>query len=182
GEVLEKPHVYLMQPYDPNRRIIVMLHGLASSPEAWINVANEVLGDETLRQNYQIWQIYYPTNAPLAFNNLAIRRVVEQTLEHFDPSGTAKASQDMVLVGHSMGGVLSRLMLSSSGDRLWDALLDKYSIKGARLERVQKKLGPSVKFEPLPDVSRAIFVAAPHRGTPFAENRIARWASGLVRL
>lgn len=182
GEVLEKPHVYLMQPYDPNRRIIVMLHGLASSPEAWINVANEVLGDETLRQNYQIWQIYYPTNAPLAFNNLAIRRVVEQTLEHFDPSGTAKASQDMVLVGHSMGGVLSRLMLSSSGDRLWDALLDKYSIKGARLERVQKKLGPYVKFEPLPDVSRAIFVAAPHRGTPFAENRIARWASGLVRL
>lgn len=182
GEVLEKPHVYLMQPYDPNRRIIVMLHGLASSPEAWINVANEVLGDETLRQNYQIWQVYYPTNAPLAFNNLAIRRVVEQTLEHFDPSGTAKASQDMVLVGHSMGGVLSRLMLSSSGDRLWDALLDKYSIKGARLERVQKKLGPYVKFEPLPGVSRAIFVAAPHRGTPFAENRIARWASGLVRL
>ena len=182
GEVLEKPHVYLMQPYDPNRRIIIMLHGLASSPEAWINVANEVLGDEALRQNYQIWQVYYPTNAPLAFNNKAIRTALEQTLEHFDPSGTAQASRDMVLVGHSMGGVLSRLMLSSSGDRLWDALLETYPLQGRRLERVQKEVGPYVRFEPLPDVSRAIFVAAPHRGTPFAENRISRWAAGLVKL
>ncbi|GLZ26636.1 MULTISPECIES: esterase/lipase family protein [Pseudomonadaceae] len=182
GEVLEKPHVYLMQPYDPNRRIIVMLHGLASSPEAWINVANEVLGDETLRQHYQIWQVYYPTNAPLAFNNKAIRTAIEQTLEHFDPSGTAQASRDMVVIGHSMGGVLSRLMLSSSGDRLWDALLERYPLHGRRLERVQKEVGPYVRFEPLPDVSRAIFVAAPHRGTPFAENRISRWAAGLVKL
>ncbi|MCD1606400.1 esterase/lipase family protein [Stutzerimonas kunmingensis] len=182
GEVLEKPHVYLMQPYDPNRRIIIMLHGLASSPEAWINVANEVLGDEALRQNYQIWQVYYPTNAPLAFNNKAIRTALEQTLEHFDPSGTAQASRDMVVIGHSMGGVLSRLMLSSSGDRLWDALLERYPLQGRRLERVQKEVGPYVRFEPLPDVSRAIFVAAPHRGTPFAENRISRWAAGLVKL
>src|SRR5690606_24864037 len=28
GEVLERPQLYLLQPYDPNRRIIVMLHGL----------------------------------------------------------------------------------------------------------------------------------------------------------
>jgi len=81
-----------------------------------------------------------------------------------------------------MGGVLSRLMLSSSGDRLWDALLERYPLQGRRLERVQKEVGPYVRFEPLPDVSRAIFVAAPHRGTPFAENRISRWAAGLVKL
>jgi pimeloyl-ACP methyl ester carboxylesterase len=65
-----------MQPYDPNRRTVIMLHGLASSPEAWINVANEVLGDETLRRRYQIWQVYYPTNAPLPINNLAIREAI----------------------------------------------------------------------------------------------------------
>ena len=97
------PHVYLLQPFDPDRRIVVMLHGLASSPEAWINVANEVLGDEELRRNYQIWQVYYPTNLPLAVNNQAIREAIEQTLANFDPQGTAKASHDMVLVGHSMG-------------------------------------------------------------------------------
>ena len=52
---ITRPRIHLMQPYDPNRRVVVMLHGLASSPEAWINVANEVLGEETLRRNYQIW-------------------------------------------------------------------------------------------------------------------------------
>ncbi|PAO90368.1 alpha/beta hydrolase [Stutzerimonas stutzeri] len=182
GEVLERPHVYLLQPFDPDRRIVVMLHGLASSPEAWINVANEVLGDEELRRNYQIWQVYYPTNLPLAVNNQAIREAIEQTLANFDPQGTAKASHDMVLVGHSMGGVLSRLMLSSSGDQLWDAMLGSYGMQGARLEKARAKLGPYLYFEPLPQVSRAVFAAAPHRGTPFAENRVSRWAAGLVKM
>jgi hypothetical protein len=54
SEVLERPHQYLLQPYDPSRRIVIMLHGLASSPEAWVNVANEVLGDTSLRNHYQI--------------------------------------------------------------------------------------------------------------------------------
>ncbi|EPM0509126.1 alpha/beta fold hydrolase [Pseudomonas monteilii] len=182
GEVLEKPHVYLLQPFDPDRRVVVMLHGLASSPEAWINVANEVLGDEGLRRNYQIWQVYYPTNLPLAVNNKAIRQAIEQTLANFDPEGTAKASHEMVLVGHSMGGVLSRLMLSSSGDQMWDAMLSSYEIKGARLKKAKASLGPYLYFEPLPQVSRAIFAAAPHRGTPFAENRVSRWAAGLVKM
>jgi pimeloyl-ACP methyl ester carboxylesterase len=182
GEVLEAPHVHLLQPYDPDRRIIIMLHGLASSPEAWINVANEVLGDETLRNNYQIWQIYYPTNHPIAFNNRAVRDAIEKTLKHFDPSGKAKASQDVVLVGHSMGGVLSRLLVSSTGDHLWSSFLAKHEIKRKRREQVEAKIGPYLQFEPMPQISRAIFAAAPHRGTPFAENRVSRWASSLVKL
>lgn len=182
GEVLESPHLYLLQPYDPTRHIIIMLHGLASSPEAWVNVANEVLGDDNLRKNYQIWQIYYPTNLPIALNNRAIRETIEQTLAHFDPDGSALASRDIVLVGHSMGGVLSRLLVSSSGERLWTSLTAQYAMKGRRLEKARTALGPYLHFEPLPQVSRAIFVAAPHRGTPFAENRLARWAAGLVKL
>ncbi|NEL80606.1 MAG: alpha/beta fold hydrolase, partial [Xanthomonas perforans] len=107
-----RPHLYLMQPYDPNRRVLLMLHGLASSPEAWVNVANEVMGDEALRQRYQIWQVYYPTNAPVAVNRAEIQALVERSLQHFDPSGTAIASHDMVLIGHSMGGVIGRLLVS----------------------------------------------------------------------
>ena len=179
---LTQPRIYLMQPYDPDRRTVVMLHGLASSPEAWINVANEVLGDETLRRHYQVWQVYYPTNAPLPLNNLAIRQALEQTLAHFDPSGKAVASNRITLIGHSMGGVLSRLMVSSSEDKLWDALLDSYPMKAAQQARVESRLSPYLRFEPLPQVSDAIFIAAPHRGTPFANNRIARWVANLITL
>ncbi|QNK66987.1 esterase/lipase family protein [Variovorax sp. PAMC26660] len=179
---LTQPRIYLMQPYDPNRRTIIMLHGLASSPEAWINVANEVLGDETLRRRYQIWQVYYPTNAPLPINNLAIREAVTQTLAHFDPTGQAEASRNITLIGHSMGGVLSRLMVSSSEDKLWDALLEGYPMQGAQQARVEKRLAPYLRFEPLPQVSDAIFIASPHRGTDFANNRISRWMANLITL
>jgi pimeloyl-ACP methyl ester carboxylesterase len=179
---LTRPRIYLMQPYDPNRRTIIMLHGLASSPEAWINVANEVLGDETLRRSYQIWQVYYPTNAPLPLNNLAIREAVEQTIAHFDPTGKARASNDITLIGHSMGGVLSRLMVSSSEDKLWEALLASYPMQGAQQQRIEQRLAPYLRFEPLPQVSDAIFIASPHRGTDFANNRISRWVANLITL
>jgi triacylglycerol esterase/lipase EstA (alpha/beta hydrolase family) len=175
---LVRPRIHLMQPYDPKRRIIVMLHGLASSPEAWINVANEVLGDELLRRKYQIWQVYYPSNAPLALNQKAIRAALEQTLAHFDPTGQAPASQDMVLVGHSMGGVLSRLLVSSAGEDLWALLPPRAQAAQASRER----LAPFLAFEPLPQVSRAIFIAAPHQGTPFATHRLARRIANLVTL
>lgn len=50
-----------------------MLHVLASSLVAWINVANEVMGDAALRRGYQVWQVYYPTNVTIPVNNIAIR-------------------------------------------------------------------------------------------------------------
>lgn len=177
-----RPQVQLMQPYDPERGIVVMLHGLASSPEAWVNVANEVLGDETLRQHYQIWQVYYPTNAPLALNRHAIEQALTQTLAHFDPQGTARASRDMVLVGHSMGGVLSRLLVSDAGQAMWPLLPSGAKTRMASDPELQRDLTAYVEFQPMPQVTRAVFIAAPHRGTPFAENRLARHAANLVTL
>lgn len=182
GEILEQPHVYLMQPYDPRRRVIVLLHGLASSPEAWINVANEILGDETLRQNYQIWQVYYPTNAPIAVNHTMIRQALQETLDTLDPHSHHAATEDLVLIGHSMGGVLSRLMVSDSGDRLWQDVVDRYDLNGQRKTRARKALEPYAWFKPMPQVRRAVFIAAPHRGTPVAEHRLARWAANLIKL
>lgn len=174
---IDRPHVYLMQPYDPNRRIIVMLHGLASSPEAWVELANEILGDEALRQHYQIWQVYYPTNMPIALNHAMIRRALGDTLAHFDPSGQAPASSDLVLVGHSMGGVIARLMVSSTDQSLVQLAADHSRLTPQQIKRID----PMLRFEPFPHVSRAIFIAAPHRGTSVAGGRLGRWMAGFIR-
>lgn len=182
SEGIAEPHMYLMQPWDPNRRIIFMLHGLGSSPEAWVNVANEILGDPELRQHFQVWQVYYPTNAPIALNRYEIDQAFNNTLRHFDPNGTSRASRDMVFIGHSMGGVLARLLLSDSGEVLWNDLLANYNLKGERLKRVQTKLGPLLHFDAEPNVERAIFIAAPHKGTDIAGNRFGRLIGRLVRL
>ena len=174
-----RPQVQLMQPYDPDRGIVVMLHGLASSPEAWVNVANEILGDELLRQHYQVWQVYYPTNAPIPLNRHAIEQALEQTLAHFDPNGTARASRNIVLVGHSMGGVLARLLVSDSGDQMWSLLPPDRASPDPKL---RSELAAYLEFHPLRQVTRVIFIAAPHRGTPFAENRLSRRIANLVTL
>ncbi len=181
-ESLRTPRIYLLQPYDPERRIILILHGLASSPEAWVNVANEVLGDEDLRRNYQIWQVYYPTGQPLAYNNQAIRQAFQDTLAHFDPDRSAPAGRDIVLIGHSMGGVLGRLLVSSSGSVLYDAIQAHYRPGPDLQARIVRDFGGLLHFTPVAGISRAVFIAAPHRGTSYADNNLARLASSLVRL
>ncbi|MQP76991.1 alpha/beta hydrolase [Stenotrophomonas sp. MYb238] len=182
GEGIREPHIYLMQPYDPDRRIIFLLHGLASSPEAWVNLANEIMGDPEMRRNYQIWSVYYPTNAPIALNRYTVSNAFNQTLDHFDPHRSAPASHDMVFIGHSMGGVIARLMLSDSGDTLWNGAVERFNLHGERLRRVEARLGPLARFSPQPDVGRAIFIASPHRGTNIAGDRLGRLIGKLVRL
>jgi len=179
---IQTPRVLLMQPYDPNRLVVVMLHGLASSPEAWINVANEVMGDEELRRNYQVWEVYYPTNAPVAINLANIRKALDATLHHYDPAGTARASRDMTLIGHSMGGVIARLLVSSSGDKLWELIPLRPNLSAAKRARFRARLSRYLQFTPMPQVDRAVFLASPHRGTPYAQHRLARWIGNLIRL
>jgi pimeloyl-ACP methyl ester carboxylesterase len=179
---LTKPEVLLMQPYDPDRLTVIMLHGLASSPEAWINVVNEVMGDAQLRRSYQVWEVYYPTNAPVAVNLAQIRRAIDDTLHHFDPSGRAVASNHIVLIGHSMGGVIARLLVSSSDDKLWSAVPARPDLSNADEQKLRQRLAPYLQFSPMPQVTRAIFLAAPHRGTPVARWRLARWIGDLIRL
>jgi pimeloyl-ACP methyl ester carboxylesterase len=179
---ITKPEVLLMQPYDPNRLTVIMLHGLASSPEAWINVVNEVMGDEQLRRTYQVWEVYYPTNQPVAANRLEISKALEETIHHFDPTGHAVASRHIVLIGHSMGGVIARLLVSSSDDKLWSVVPQRKDLTPEEKQKVRQLLAPYLQFEPMPQVTRAVFLAAPHRGTPVAQWKLARWIGNLIRL
>ena len=179
---IDHPHLYLMQPYDPNKRIVLMVHGLASSPEAWVNVANELMGDEELRKHFQVWQFYYPTNMPIALNHEAIRQTLDDAMRHFDPRGENRASREMVIVGHSMGGIIARLMVSSSGDALWDRLVAEKVHDETRLERIRQRVARILRFEPLPQVDRVVFIAAPHRGTDLAGSGLGRWIGRMVRM
>ncbi len=179
---IEHPHVYMMQPYDPDRRIILMLHGLASSPEAWVNMTNEILGDEDLRREFQVWLVSYPTNMPVIVNHATIRQLLQETLRNFDPHGQAVASRGLVIVGHSMGGLIARLMVSSARHELRDWALTDSRINMNATDFTHSLLGPILRFQPFPGVTRTVFIATPHRGTAVAGYRPARWLSGLIRL
>ncbi len=179
---IDRPHLFMLQPYDPNRRVLLMIHGLASSPEAWVNVANELMRDDEIRRNFQVWQFYYPTNMPIALSHDAIRHTLDDVMQHYDPAGKAQASHDMVVVAHSMGGVISRLLVSSSGDHLVDTLLATAKMSPAQRELLRTRGAPVLTFQPEPEISRVVFIATPHRGTDVAGTRLGRWIGRLVRL
>lgn len=180
SEVLTRPQIHLLQPYDPDRLIVVMLHGLASSPQAWAQLANEVLGDEVLRDNFQIWQVQYPTNLPIAINHLEIRAALAQALAEVDPEGKRTSENSLILIGHSMGGVIARMLLLERSDDIWADTLPL--APGSDRRTALLPLEPFIEFEPIEGVGRAIFLAAPHGGTPFAGNWLSRMMTRFIQL
>lgn len=179
GEELVEPRLYLAQPFDPARRTVVLIHGLASSPATWVDLANDLTGDEAIRGGYQVWEVFYRSAAPLAYNVRAIRATLEATFDRFDPRRETLASKDVVLVGHSMGGVISRLLVLDAGDELWRALLGHAPSAEERVRLAP--LAPYLDLRPMPEVSRAVFLAAPHQGAPMANGWIGRLGARLVR-
>ncbi len=184
GDVLSSPRVYLMEPYHPKKHTIILVHGLMSSPEAWVNAANEIAGDDELRNHFQIWQIYYPTSVPLLYNRREIATAIEKTFDFYDKGRKNPASRDVVLIGHSMGGILSRLLVSDANGEVLPALKKEGLLSESQFEKAEKseKVRKFFEFRHLPEVTRAVFLAAPHRGTPFADMSIARWLASFVKL
>lgn len=174
-EKLQKPQLFMLEPYDPNKRVIVMMHGLASSPETWVNLTNDLLGDDVLRQNFQVWQVFYSTNLPMLENRLDIYALLKTAFAKVDRQGKDKASKHSVLIGHSMGSVIGRLLLS-------DTDLRSKALAGLSPER-KKTLNNTRSFQrrfdlqPLAQFDRAILMAAPFKGTPFAD----RWYTKALR-
>jgi pimeloyl-ACP methyl ester carboxylesterase len=175
---LQGPVVYATEPYDPNQETIVLLHGLGASPATWANLVNEIVGDAGLRARYQVWQVFYPTNLPPAENQRTIREALRRAFAAVDPEARHAASRRVTLIGHSLGGVIGRLLVLDSGDSLWRELF------GARFEQVRAnaELEPYLTLAALPEVDTAVFIAAPHRGAPIARNWVGRLAARLVRL
>ena len=174
--------LYLTEPFDPDRIPVVMIHGLSSSPLVWRTIATALMADPVIRRNYQFWYVYYPTGMPIPESAAALRDEIFAIRRTYDPRRTSIASRHMVLVGYSMGGVIAQILSTTSGDRLWDAIakvpFDRAPIDAEDRAELQKLLF----WKPIPGLDRTVFIATPHRGTRFADSRLAEIGRRLVRL
>jgi hypothetical protein len=149
---------------------------------AWGRVVNELRGDPALRARYQFWIYMYPTGNPFMLSAADLRRSLAEAREAVDPDHTDPAYDRMVLIGHSMGGLLSKLMIAESGDALWrlnsNQPFDRLVAKPADRDLI----GRVFFFRPLPFVRRVVFIATPHRGSRLGSEFIGRLGDRLIRL
>lgn len=172
--------LYLLEDYDPAKTPVIMVHGLGRSPMVWARLTNLIDGSPELRARYQVWHVIYPTNTPVLLNRLNVQRMMNRAWRLLDPDGTAPASHDMVLIGHSMGGVISRLLVSDSGNIIWNAVFDvpASALQGSPADIAQVE--SLFRFRAYPGVTRAIFLASPHLGSPTADSFLGRLALRFV--
>src|SRR5207245_3461486 len=109
-KILDRTGVYLLEPYQPGKIPVLMVHGLLSSPLTWAPLFNDLRADPVLRERYQFWFYFYPTGNPYLATAADLRRSLEQLRNDVDPRHADPALEQMVFVGHSMGGLVSKLM------------------------------------------------------------------------
>jgi len=177
-----KTGIFLADPYQPGKIPVVFVHGLMSSPGGWANALNELRGDPELRKRYQFWMFFYSTGNPILESAARLRESLHAIRTELDPSGGDPALDHMLVIGHSMGGILSRLMVSRSGETLWNSASKAPPDKIELAPETRQLLMDSMFFEPVPSVGRVVFVATPHHGSPMGDELIGRVASRMIRV
>ena len=166
----------LTEPYDPDRTPVIFVHGLLSSPFIWRRTVLALLKDPEIRRRYQFWAFSYPTGNPISFSALRLREDLAFAQEQFG------LQHGVILIGHSMGGLLSRMQVTDSGRTIWNEVF------GPRAQALYSQLPNDSRvkraliFHANPAIKRLIFVATPHRGSGLATGGFGAIAIWLIRL
>ena len=112
--------LYMLHPYHRNMIPVVFVHGTASSPARWAEMANELLGDPAIASHYQLWFFIYNSGNPIALSAMRLRESLVAVRKDVDPDGKDPALNEMVVIGHSQGGLLTKMMVVDSGNRFWN--------------------------------------------------------------
>lgn len=165
-----------LQIYDPNRTPVIFVHGLQDTPVSWVPMINALYEDPDIRRRYQFWVFSYPSGYPYPYSAALFRRELDGVDKAFP------GHKKIVLIGHSMGGLISRLMITDAGDKIWRSYFGKSPGETDISGEARRLLEESLIFNHRPEVSRVVFICAPHRGAPMGENWIGQIGIRLIRM
>jgi hypothetical protein len=168
--------LFQLEPFDPDRIPLVLVHGLISTPRMWRNVINELETDPVLRRRYQFMVFGYPTGNPPAYSAMRLREELEKfRQQHPD-------SKDMVLVGHSMGGILTRMQVTDVDRDAWNVIGEEKASKFFKNVKSGDLIDRCATFQADPRIDRAIFICTPQRGSKMAVGTLGELAIRLISL
>jgi pimeloyl-ACP methyl ester carboxylesterase len=174
--------IFLLEPYRRGKVPLVLIHGTASSPAYWVQTINSLMADPEIRERYQVWLSLYETSNPISHTAAIQRKALRDLVATVDPGGDDPALSQMVLVGHSQGGLVTRMLISSCGDDVWDAFYDVSLDEMQISEELRDIARKAVYFDALSFVNRAVFISTPHGGSFFSDSLIGHLAAELIDL
>ena len=175
GKFADTARLTRLQAYDPKRIPVIFVHGLQDTPASWTPMINALRDDPDIRRRYQFWVYSYPSGYPYPYSAALFRQELDAVARAFpDRKG-------IVLVGHSMGGMISRLMITDVGDKMWLDFFGRPPSQTNLPPESKQLLEKALIFNHRPEVRRVIFMSAPHRGAEMASNWIGRIATKLIR-
>ena len=178
--------LYLLSPRDDKKIPVLLVHGLMSDIRTWLQMINTLQSDPVLRRHYRFMGFSYSSGNPVLFSGHLLRTALAEERQRMVNSGKSLEKFDrMVVIGHSMGGLLSRLCVSSCGEDNIGNIVGR-----EQFARFKEELSPeeyelvkrSVVFSPVKSIKRVIFVASPHRGSQLAQSWYGRLGGMLIRL
>lgn len=171
----ETARISRLQPYDPNKVVVLVIHGLMDTPATWTPMLNRLRGYPEIRRNYQFWFYSYPSGYPYPYSAAILRHELDAIEKRFP------LRKPMVVIGHSMGGCISRLLITDTDDKLWMQIFKKPPEQVPLSPESRKLFSDALIFQHRPEIGRVIFISAPLRGSELASNWLGRIGSSLVR-
>jgi pimeloyl-ACP methyl ester carboxylesterase len=165
-----------LQPYDRNKIPVLLIHGLQDTPATWAPLLNELRSDPQINQRYQFWVYNYPSGYPVPYSAELLREELDRV------NKTYPDHKRIILIGHSMGGLVARLMVTDSNLVVWKDYFGKPPNEVPLDPDTKKFVQSLLIFRHRPEVSRVIFISTPHRGSEIASNWIGRLGISLVKL
>ena len=164
-----------LQPFNPNKTVVLVIHGLSDSQATWTPMLNKLRADPVIRKNYQFWFYSYPTGYPFAYSAAILRKELDEVEKQFPKL------KPMVLIGHSMGGCISRLLLTDSGDELWMKIFGRPPDEVPLSPKTREYFRQELFFRHRPEIGRVIFIASPLRGSNMATGLTGMLAAMIIR-
>jgi len=173
---MEKTGLYFLQPYDPDRIPIVFVHGLMSTPFTWVQTINGLQADPEIRKHYQFWVFGYPTGNPILYSALRLREELTK-VDKLYPN-----HRPYVLIGHSMGGLLSHMQVATVTRAAWEEELGDTAKNIFARSSSDSLIVRALTFRANPRIKRVVFVCTPHRGSEMASSGIGKFGISLITL
>jgi pimeloyl-ACP methyl ester carboxylesterase len=174
--------LYLLEPYQPDRIPLILIHGLASDALTWDETIMALKSHPDVSARYQIWCYQYPTGNSYLKAAADLRQELIRTRLALDPSASNPAFDQTVLVGHSMGGLVAKLQASHSDDKLWRAISHAQLNEISSATPVPNETASAILFDPVPFVKKVVYIATPQHGSNWTVNAIGRFGQWLIEI